>query len=144
MESLITVLSFFNRIFFITGNIIHFLISLFSKHTVFIDEEDKLTVKGKKINTQSIQLKDVKHVVFDQGEVSRHRCIKPCSITMHTHSNSLTINNPSFFMMCQLRKRLKNATFKFNNYKSYIILFSIFTTISLIISIIFRILLANI
>ena len=107
--------------FTVLGNAIHFLISLFTKYTVYIDEKT-ITVQGKRILTQSMTLKDVKYIVFDHGCVGKCGG-SPCSITLFdaSYSKSLTINNPSFLLICELQKRLKHATFKFNNYKLYII-----------------------
>ena len=107
--------------FTVLGNAIHFLISLFTKYTVYIDEKT-ITVQGKRILTQSMTLEDVKYIVFDHGLISKHGG-SPCSITLFdaSYSKSLTINNPSFLLICELQKRLKHATFKFNNYKWYII-----------------------
>jgi regulatory protein YycH of two-component signal transduction system YycFG len=101
---------------------IHFLISLFTKHKVYIDEES-ITIQGKKIVTQSIKIEDVCHVIFDQGTITRYGGGTPCSITLFDsdYNKSVIIENPSFFMICELQKRCKNAKFKFNNYKWYII-----------------------
>lgn len=118
--------------FLIFGNVIHFLISLFTKHKVYIDEES-ITIQGKKIVTQSMKFKDVKNVVFDHGTIGKVSST-PCSITLFDHyyySNSLVIENPSFFMICELQKRCKNAKFKFNNYKWYIIWCCISTAASI-------------
>ena len=107
--------------FTVSGNAIHFLISLFTKYTVYINEKT-ITVQGKRILTQSMTLEDVKYIVFDHGSIRKHSG-SPCSITLFdaSYSKSLTINNPSFLLICELQKRLKRATFKFNNYKWYII-----------------------
>ena len=108
--------------FTVLGNVIHFIISLFTKHTVYIDEKT-ITVQGKRILTQSMTLEDVKYIVFDHGRITKYGGGSPCSITLFdaSYSKSLTINNPSFLLICELQKRLKHATFKFNNYKWYII-----------------------
>ncbi len=108
--------------FIVLGNAIHFLISLFTKYTVYIDEKT-ITVQGKRILTQSMTLEDVKYIVFDHGLMTKYGGGSPCSITLFdaSYSKSLTINNPSFLLICELQKRLKYATFKFNNYKWYII-----------------------
>lgn len=118
--------------FIIFGNAIHFLICLFTKHNVYIDEET-ITVKGRKRLTQSMELKDVKHVVFDHGVIVRTGG-KPCSIALFddSYSNYVNIENPSFLMICELKKRLKNVKFKFNNYKWYIIWCCSITAISII------------
>ena len=103
------------------GNVLHFIISIFTKHNIFI-EDDKLTIKGKKILTQSVMLDDVKYVVFDHGEISRSSNT-PCSINLYVnnHKQGISIKNPSFLLICYLNRRCKNAKFKFNNYKWYII-----------------------
>ena len=102
-------------------NTIHFIICLFKKHVVFIDET-MITVKGNNIAAQSMRLEEVKHVVFDQGEMTKTGHNKSCSITLYNESyQALVINNPSFLMICELQRRLKKAKFKFNNYKWYII-----------------------
>ena len=108
--------------FTVLGNAIHFLISLFTKYTVYIDEKT-ITVQGKRILTQSMTLEDVKYIVFDHGRMTKYGGGSPCSITLFdaSYSKSLTINNPSFLLICELQKRLKHATFKFSNYKWYII-----------------------
>ena len=108
--------------FTVLGNAIHFLISLFTKYTVYIDEKT-ITVQGKRILTQSMTLEDVKYIIFDHGHITKYGGGSPCSITLFdaSYSKSLTINNPSFLLICELQKRLKHATFKFSNYKWYII-----------------------
>ena len=108
--------------FTVFGNTIHFTISLFTKHTVFIDEKT-ITVQGKKVPSQCVPIENVKHVVFDQGTISKHGGNTPCSITLFdiNYDKILTITNPSFLLICKLQKRLKHATFRFNNYKWYII-----------------------
>ena len=120
--------------FTVLGNAIHFLISLFTSHTVFIDE-NTIRVEGKRILTESMSLEDVNYVVFDQGTITKYGGGSPCSITLHnTNANkSLSINNPSFLLICELQKRLKHATFKFNNYKWYIIWGSGFAVFSILI-----------
>jgi hypothetical protein len=120
--------------FTVLGNAIHFLISLFTKYTVYIDEKT-ITVQGKRILTQSMTLEDVKYIVFDHGRMTKYGGGSPCSITLFdaSYSKSLIINNPSFLLICNLQKRLKHATFKFNNYKWYIIFGCGFTVFSLLI-----------
>ena len=122
----------FIAFFIVGGNLLHFFISLFTKHTIYIDE-DTITIKGKKIYTQSMKLEDVSHVLFDQGTIRKYGGGTPCSITLYdmTYSQVLTVNNPSFLMICELQKRLKHATFKFNNYKWYIIWCGIITAFML-------------
>ena len=113
---------FITLFFLVLGNVLHFLISLFTKHKVYIDE-DSVTIQGKRIVTQSMKFKDVKNVIFDHGSIGKVSST-PCSITLfdsYYYSNSLIIENPSFFMICELQKKCKNAKFKFNNYKWYII-----------------------
>lgn len=120
--------------FTVLGNVIHFLISLFTKHTVFIDE-NAITIQGKKIPTQSMSFEEVKHVVFDQGTTSKYGGGTPCSITLHdiNYDRSLTINNPSFWLIFELQKRLKHASFKFNNYKWYIIWGCVFLVFAILV-----------
>jgi hypothetical protein len=103
------------------GNVLHFIISIFTKHNIFI-EDDKLTIQGKKILTQSVMLDDVKYVVFDHGEISKSSNT-PCSINLYVNNRKqeISIKNPSFLLICYLNRRCKNAKFKFNNYKWYII-----------------------
>jgi hypothetical protein len=88
---------------------------------VYIDEKN-ITLQGKRILTQSMSLEDVNYIVFDQGTITKCGG-SPCSITLFdaSYSKNLTINNPSFLLICELQKRLKHATFKFSNYKWYII-----------------------
>ena len=102
--------------FVVLGIILNLIVSLFCKYTVFIDE-DTITVKGKKIVTQSINLSEVTYVVFDKGYNS-----VPCSVTLHDVSGkkSLSINHPSFLLMCYLQIKLSDVKFRFNNYKFYI------------------------
>ncbi len=120
--------------FTVLGNVIHFLISLFTKHSVHIDEKT-ITVQGKRILTQCMPLEDVNYVVFDQGTISKYGGGAPCSITLYDikYDKSLTIKNPSFLLICELQKRLKHATFKFNNYKWYIIFGCGFAVLSILI-----------
>ena len=120
--------------FTVLGNAIHFIISLFTKYTVYIDEKT-ITVQGKRILTQSMKLEDVKYIVFDHGRMAKYGGGSPCSITLFdaSYSKSLTINNPSFLLICELQKRLKHATFKFSNYKWYIIFGCSFAAFSILI-----------
>ena len=108
--------------FTVLGNAIHLLISIFTDYHVYIDEKN-ITLQGKRILTQSMSLEDVNYIVFDHGTVTKYAGGSPCSITLFdaSYSKSLIINYPSFLLICQLQKRLKHATFKFNNYKFYII-----------------------
>ena len=89
---------------------------------MYIDEKN-ITLQGKRILTQSMSLEDVTYIVFDEGTITKYGGGSPCSITLFdaSYSKSLIINNPSFLLICNLQKRLKHATFKFNNYKFYII-----------------------
>ena len=117
----------------VLGNAIHLLISIFTDYHVYIDEKN-ITIQGKRILTQSMSLEDVNCVVFDQGVISKYGSGSPCSITLFDAGNnkSLAIKNPSFLLICELQKQLKHATFKFNNYKWYIIFgcgFAAFSTL---------------
>ena len=125
----------FTLLYIIFGNIIHFIISIFTKYKVFIDDQT-ITIKGKNIVTENIKLDDIKFITFDHGIISKGRNI-PCSITLFNHNKSkyITINSPSFLMICEIQKRCKNAKYKFNNYKWYIILCSCFTVFSIFICI---------
>lgn len=120
--------------FTVLGNVIHFLISLFTKHTVYIDEKS-ITLQGKRILTQCMSLEDVKYVIFDHGEIRKYGGGTPCSITLYDidYDKCLTITNPSFLLICELQKRLKHAAFKFNNYKWYIIFACGFTVFDILI-----------
>ena len=116
----------FLRVLFIVfctlvGNVLHFIISMFTKHHIFVDK-NKLTLQDKKILAQSVMLDDVKFVVFDHGEVSRAK-YTPCSINLYVNNRKqgISIKNPSFLLICYLNRRCKNAKFRFNNYKWYII-----------------------
>ena len=115
--------------FTVLGNAIHFLISLFTKYTVYIDEKT-ITLKGKKILTESMKTEDVGLIVFDHGCLPSKYCRGiPASLTLinHDDTESLNINNPSFFMILEIKKQCKKAKFKFNNWKWYIIWCMIFT-----------------
>jgi len=103
--------------FAILGNIIHFLISLFTKYKVYLDK-DAITVTG----TGSMKLDDIRFIIFDQGDEMTYG--SNCSVQLFNadDSESLEIQNPSFFMILSLCKRCKNAKFKFKNYKYYIII----------------------
>ena len=107
----------------IFSNILHFIISIFTKHNVDIDNE-KITHYGKKIITKSVRLEEVFTIRFYQGEVSKTGNNTPCSIDLFDElgNNILAIDNPSFLMIICLIKRCKNAKFKFMNYRMYIIL----------------------
>jgi hypothetical protein len=130
---LLFILSIFIVFFLVFGNLIHFIISLFSKHTVTI-ENDVITIKGRKKLTQSINLNDVKHVIFDQGSIGKGSST-PCSLTLHNHnfSETVIINNPSFLLCYYINTTCKNAKFKFNNYKFYIFLSILFLIMMLLI-----------
>ena len=119
--------------FTVLGNVIHFIISLFTKHTVYIDEKT-ITLKGKKILTESMKTEDIGLIVFDHGMITKYGRNIPCSITLinHDDTESLNINNPSFFMILKIKKQCKKAKFKFNNWKWYIVWCSIFTVFSAI------------
>ena len=123
--------------FLIVGNAIHFLISIFTKYVVFI-EDNILTVKGKKTLTKRINLSEVRAIKFSQGTVSKYSKGTPCSISLYTgfHSNSICIENPSFFLICSVIRRCKNAKFSFNNWKYYIISSGTFTFFILFMSLI--------
>ena len=118
-------------LFMVIGNVPHFIVSLFTKHQVYIDEYS-ITVKGKKICTQYMNFEDVRFVIFDQGAISKYGNGKPCSICLFNSdcSKNLLVRNPSFFLMVEINKRCKNAKFKFNNYKWYIIWCVLFTAFS--------------
>jgi len=120
--------------FTVLGNAIHLLISIFTDYHVYIDEKN-ITIQGKRILTQSMSLEDVNYIVFDHGTITKYGGGSPCSITLFdaSYSKSLIINNPSFLLICNLQKRLKHATFKFNNYKYYIICGCGFAVFSLLI-----------
>ena len=120
--------------FTVLGNAFHFLISLFTKHTVYIDQ-NAITVQGKRILTQCMPLEDINYVIFDEGVITKHGGGASCSITLYdaNYKNSLTIKNPSFLLICTLQKRLKHATFRFNNYKEYIISGCGFAVLSILI-----------
>lgn len=114
----IALISFFT----VLGNVIHLIICIFKDYHVYIDEKN-ITLQGKGIVTQSMPLEEVNLIVFDQGAMTKHGGGLPCSITLFDAQNNkrLTINHPSFLLICELQKRLKHARFKFNNYKWYII-----------------------
>jgi hypothetical protein len=120
--------------FTVLGNAIHLFISIFTAFHVYIDEKN-ITIQGKRILTKSMSLEDVNYVVFDQGAITKYGSGSPCSITLFdaSYNKSLTINNPSFLLICELQKRLKHATFKFNNYKWYIIFGCGFAALSILI-----------
>ena len=120
--------------FTVLGNAIHLLISIFTDYHVYIDEKN-ITIQGKRIFTQSMSLEEVNYIVFDQGTITKYGGGSPCSITLFdaSYNKSLTINNPSFLLICELQKRLNCATFKFNNYKWYIILSCGFAAFSILI-----------
>ena len=117
------------------GNTIHFLICLFTEHKVYIDEKT-ITLEGKKILTESMKTEDVGLIVFDHGMITKYGRNIPCSITLinHDDTESLNINNPSFFMILKIKKQCEKAKFKFNNWKWYIIWCMIFTAFNAILS----------
>ena len=121
--------------FTVLGNVIHFIISLFTEHKVYIDEKT-ITLKGKKILTESMKTEDVGLIVFDHGMIRKYGGNIPCSITLinHDDTESLNINNPSFFMILKIKKQCKKAKFKFNNWKWYIIWCMIFTAFNTVLS----------
>lgn len=121
----------------IFGNIVHFIISIFTKHKVFI-EDTKIKIKGKKILTKSMDIDDVKNIIIDQGTITKYGGGTPFSVTLFNtdYSNSLQIDNPSFLMTVNIIRSCKNAKVKFNNYKWYIISCSLFTLFAIILCII--------
>lgn len=124
------VILFFCIIF---GNIIHFIVSLFTKHKVFIDKT-KVELKGKKLLTKAINIEEVKYILIDQGTITKYGGGSAFSVTLFNidYTKLLQIDNPSFFMILCLIKNCKNAKVKFNNYKWYIIFCILFTIFSVI------------
>lgn len=123
--------------FIVFGNLIHFITALFTKHKVFI-YDNKVEIKGKKIITNSMNLDDIKHIIIDQGTITKYGGGTAFSINLFNdnYSDSLQINNPSFFMILCLIKNCKNAKVKFNNYKWYIVSCILFTVFAIAICII--------
>ena len=66
-------IALFIMLFVVFGNVINLLISLFTKHTVFI-EDDMLIVRKIKKSTQKIKITDIKHIIFDHGAIGRTQC----------------------------------------------------------------------
>ena len=97
-------------------------------------DEKTIIVQGKKILTRCMPIENVAYVIFDHGKIRKYGGGTPCSITLYdvNYEKYLTINNPSFLLICELQKRLKHADFKFNNYKWYIAWCSFFTVFSVI------------
>lgn len=108
--------------FLVFGNALHFLICLFTNYTVAIDK-DTISVKEKNKLPQSMKLEDIRYVVFDEGTVTKYGGGTPAAIILYNEGckESVEISNPSFLMICQLQKRLRNASYEFRNYKRYII-----------------------
>ena len=100
--------------------IIHLIVSIFTKHMVFIDD-NSITINHKKQASHSIKIDDVCTICFKLG--GRH---SPCELTLHKTNEkpteSVIIANPSLFMFLEIKKRCKNATFKLKNWKFYIFL----------------------
>lgn len=119
--------------FIVFGNVIHFITTIFTKHKVFI-YDNKIEIKGKKILTKSINIGDVRHIIIDQGTISKTGSVTAFSINLfnNDYSESLQINNPSFFMIVDLIRNCKNARVKFNNFKWYIISCILFTLFAFI------------
>lgn len=109
--------------FIVLGNIIHFIISLFKNHRVFIDDEF-LTVKVEKELTQKIKLCEVKNITLDRGLISKVGGGRPFSINLFSDdcTQSVNIFNPSFFMVIEVIRKCKSAKIKFNGWKLYIII----------------------
>ena len=105
--------------FDVVFTIIHLIVSIFTKHMVFIDDKS-ITINHKKQPPQSIKIDDVCMICFELGGK-----YSPCKLTLHKANEkpteSVIIKNPSLFMFLEIKKRCKNATFKFKNWK-----FSIF------------------
>ena len=114
--------------FVVIGNISHFIISLFTKPRVYIDEH-AILVKSKKACTQCMAFEDVAYIEFDEGVISKSGNGQPASIILFNkdYSQSLIICNPSFFLIVEINKRCQKANFKFKNYKWHIVLCSLFT-----------------
>lgn len=123
--------------FIVLGNVIHFIVSIFTQYKVFIDET-KIELKGKKILTKSINIEDVKYITIDQGTISKTGSGSPFSINLFTdnYSESLQLENPSFFMMVNIIKNCKNAKVKFNNWKWYIVSCILFTLFAIILCVV--------
>lgn len=94
---------------------------------------------GIDISPKTIQraLDDIKHMTIDQGTITKHGGGTAFSIILFNdnYSDSLQINNPSFFMILCLIKNCKNAKVKFNNYKWYIVSCILFTVFSIVLCI---------
>ena len=126
LEGVVNILRMYIFLFLLAivlGNIVHFLICLFTEHHVYIDEET-ITLEGEKILTESMKTEDVGLIVFDHGSLPSKYCRGiPASLTLinHDDTESLNINNPSFFMILEIKKQCKKAKFKFDNWKWYLI-----------------------
>ena len=110
-------------LFVVVGNVIHYLLSVSSPYTSFVDD-NALTVKyNENDKGKVINFSDVKFVTFDCGAIPlRGSPGRACSIILSKEKgkSSLTINNPSFLLITQIIKRCKLARFRFNNYKWYL------------------------
>ena len=124
-------------LFIIFGNLIHFITALFTKHKVFV-YDNKVEIKGKKMLTKSMNLDDIKHIIIDQGTITKYGGGTAFSVNLFNdnYSDSLQINNPSFLMILYLIKNCKNAKVKFNNYKWYIVSCILFTVFAIVLCII--------
>ena len=123
--------------FIVLGNVIHFIVSIFTQYKVFIDET-KIEIKGKKILTKSINIEDVKYITIDQGTITKYGGGTPFSVTLFNidYSNSLQIDNPSFLMTVNIIRSCKNAKVKFNNWKWYIVSCILFTLFAIVLCIV--------
>ena len=99
--------------FTIFGTLLHCVISIFTKHAVFIDDKT-ITLKDKSGAEQSINIDDVRYIVFDDGGRWGTSLI---SIINSDGSQKLHINDPSFLMIVEVLKRCKKAKFSDEDFK---------------------------
>lgn len=118
------------------GNLIHFITMIFTKPRVIIDGES-IRYSGKRILARTVALCDIKTILFDQGSASRYSPT-PCSLNLldSLGDNIMAIDNPSFFMILHLRRKCPSASFRFNNYKWYVIFCIIFTVAAIVLGLV--------
>lgn len=119
---------FFIVIVLFFGNIAHFITCIFKKPVVFLDDEKIIYCNT---TPETVVYYDrICKILIDEGVVCRRLAYcEPASITLLDSSDNslLFIENPSFFMVLNLKKRCTHARFKktLNKYSLIIFLFTL-------------------
>lgn len=130
---------FFIVIVLFFGNIAHFITCIFKKPVVFLDDE-KIIYCNNTTPETAVYYDRICKILIDEGVVCRRLAYyEPASITLlDSNDNSLMfIENPSFFMVLNLKKRCTHARFKktVNKYRliTFLVALIIFTLLFVVI-----------